>query len=90
MQDYKKSDSLFQDSSKIPSNEDFLPYKLLQKIIVSTDIPKKIVEEENSELWYETITGYGNITFANNIKYIGSIKNGMLQSLPKKKEKKKR
>ena len=89
MQDYKKSDSLFQDSSKIPSNEDFLPYKLLQKIIVSTDIPKKIVEEENSELWYETITGYGNITFANNIKYIGSIKNGMLQSLPKKKEKKK-
>ena len=30
-----------------------------------TDIPKEMIEEENSELWFDTLTGRGKLYFEN-------------------------
>ena len=67
-------------TEKITSNENYIPYSLLKDIITETNIPKKIIEEINSELWYETLSGNGKINFINKIKYTGPIKNGILES----------
>ena len=69
-----------QKPQKISNEENYITYALLQQIIKETNIPKKIIEEKNSELWYETLTGKGQIYFRNNVIYTGGIKNGMLES----------
>ena len=74
------------ETEKIKTDENFLSYKLLENIIIETDIPKKIIEEINSELWYETLSGKGKIKFSNNIIYEGTIKHGMLESEMNKEE----
>ncbi len=75
-------------TEKISSKENYIPYSLLKDIIKETNIPKKIIEEINSELWYETLTGNGKISFLNRIKYNGPIKNGILESQINKKNEK--
>ena len=74
------------ETEKIKTDENFLSYKLLENIIIETDIPKKIIEEIGSELWYETLSGKGKIKFSNNIIYEGTIKHGMLESEMNKEE----
>ena len=69
---------------KINEDENYLSYNILKEIIKESNIPKKIIEEINSELFYETLTGKGEVTFINNTKYIGSMKNGLLESGPSK------
>ena len=69
-----------QKTEKIKDNQKYLPYKLLEQIIKETDVSKKIIEETNSELWYETLTGLGKILFNNNVTYYGSVNNGVLDS----------
>ena len=75
----KQNDQINQ-TEKIKTDENFLSYKLLQNIILECDIPKKIIEEIGSELWYETLSGKGKIKFSNDIIYEGTIKHGMLES----------
>ena len=65
---------------KIKENENYISSKILNLILLKSNIPKTVIEEINSELYYETITGKGLITFTNNVKYEGYIKNGILQS----------
>lgn len=72
-----------QKTEKIKDNQKYLPYRLLEQIIKETDVSKKIIEETNSELWYETLTGLGKILFNNNVTYYGSVNNGVLDSGPK-------
>ena len=67
-------------TEKISSNDNYIPYSLLKDLIQETNIPKKIIEEINSELWYETLSGNGKISFLNRLKYNGPIKNGILES----------
>ena len=52
---------------KITKNEQFLSIKLLEQLIKETDIPKEMTEEENSELWFDTLTGRGKLYFENKI-----------------------
>ena len=65
---------------KIKENENYISYNILNLILSKSNIPKVVIEEINSELYYETLTGKGLITFINNLKYEGYIKNGILQS----------
>ena len=71
-------------AEKINQDDNYLSYNILKEIIKETNIPKKIIEEKNSELFYETLTGKGSLTFINNTKYSGYMKNGLLESGPNK------
>ena len=65
---------------KLSKNEKFIHSKLLDTLITESDIPKAVVEELYSELWYETLHGEGKISFKNNIQYTGHLKYGLLES----------
>lgn len=65
---------------KITFQDYYITVPLLNHLIKETDITKRIIEEKNSELWYETLTGRGYIVFNNNIYYEGPMKNGILES----------
>ena len=71
-------------AEKINIDDNYLNYNLLKEILKETNIPKKVIEEKNSELFYETLTGNGEILFINNMKYSGPVKNGILESGPEK------
>ena len=73
MQEYKPN-------FRLKPNELFISSLLLNNIIKSSDIKKAILEETTSELWYETLHGYGNVTFKNNIQYQGNLKYGILSN----------
>lgn len=68
-------------SFKLEKGDKFISLKLLNNIIKETDIQKAVVEEENSELWFETLNGFGTVFFTNNITYKGYIKYGLLESI---------
>lgn len=65
---------------KLKQGDTFISLPLLNNIISSTTINNAVVEENFSELWYETFHGYGKITFKNNITYEGSLKYGILNN----------
>ena len=65
---------------KLSKKEKFIHSKLLDTLITDSDIPKAVVEELYSELWYETLHGEGKISFKNNIQYSGHLKYGLLES----------
>ena len=65
---------------KLLPTDSFISVPLLNNIIASTTVQKAVVEESISELWYETLHGYGKITFKNNITYEGSLKYGILNN----------
>lgn len=67
-------------TEKIGEKSKFIPIKLMEQIIKETDVSKKIIEETNSELWYETLSGLGKLVFINNVTYYGNVKNGILES----------
>ena len=68
------------ENFKLKPTDSFISIPLLNNIISSTTVKKAVVEENTSELWYETLHGYGKITFKNNITYEGSLKYGILHS----------
>ena len=65
---------------KLTPKEKFISSKLLENLITETDINKAIVEEMNSELWFETLHGYGKVKFKNLVEYTGSLHYGILES----------
>ena len=73
MQEYKPN-------FRLKPNELFISSLLLNNIIKSSNIKKAILEETTSELWYETLHGYGTITFKNNIQYQGNLRYGILSN----------
>ena len=80
--DKELSDYENKRAEKINQDDNYLSYNVLKEILKECKIPKKIIEEKNSELFYETLTGKGNLTFINNMKYHGHMKNGLLESGP--------
>lgn len=66
-----------QQSEKIDLNDLFIPISVLQNLIKETDISKKIIEEEHSELFFETLSGTGKIQLENNISYSGNMRFGI-------------
>lgn len=80
--------------TKLKEGDKYLSYHILKAILQETDVPKKVIEEKNSELFYETLSGKGKIIFSNSMKYYGPVKNGLLETKEdkdkdKEKEKKK-
>ena len=65
---------------KLKPSENFISTALLKNLIKTTDIPKAIIEETTSELWYETLNGVGKIEFKNNITYEGNLRYGILDT----------
>ena len=70
---------------KVSNREICIPHKLLDSIIKETDIPQIIIEEEESELFYNSLNGQGKITFKNNTIYEGGIRYGILDVNDEKK-----
>ena len=68
------------ENFKLKPTDSFISVPLLNNIISSTTVKKAVVEENISELWYETLHGYGKVTFKNNITYEGSLKYGILNN----------
>ncbi len=65
---------------KVSNKEICIPHKLLETIIKETDIQQVIIEEEESELFYTSLSGHGKIFFKNNTTYEGNVKYGILDS----------
>ena len=65
---------------KLNPGEKFLPIVLLNQLVKTTDLPKETIEETNSELWYETLHGTGELLFQNNLLYNGPVKFGIFES----------
>ena len=66
--------------TKLKEGDKYLSYHILKAILQETDVPKKVIEEKNSELFYETLSGKGKIIFSNAMKYYGPVKNGLLET----------
>lgn len=67
-------------SYKISDKENFYSYKIVENIVKETDVKVEVVEEQHSELWFETLNGQGKIFFGNNNVYQGNVKFGILDS----------
>ena len=65
---------------KLHPSDSFISSALLNNLIKTTNIPKAIVEETTSELWYETLHGYGTVEFKNNLTYEGNLRYGILDN----------
>ena len=65
---------------KLLPTDNFISGQLLNNLIRTTNIPKAIIEETTSELWYETLHGYGTIEFKNNLTYEGNLRYGILDN----------
>jgi hypothetical protein len=71
---------MLKKSVKMNYKESFVPYNLLEHIIKETDVEKLTIEEEQSELYFETLAGVGKIFFKNNSVYEGNVRYGVLES----------
>ena len=80
--DKENSELETKKAEKINQDDNYISYNVLKEILIECKIPKKIIEEKNSELFYETLTGRGFLSFINKMKYNGSMKNGILESGP--------
>ena len=65
---------------KLKPSETFISTAMLKNLIKTTNIPKAIIEETTSELWYETLNGEGKIEFKNNVTYEGNLHYGILDT----------
>ena len=73
---------------KLKEDMEFIPYNLLiSTVLKESNIKKEIVEEEYSELFYETLNGIGTAIFSK-LKYKGNLRFGVLDSRIEKSEKK--
>jgi len=68
---------------KITNKESYIPLKLMENIIKTTDIKTVVIEEEQSELCFDTLNGHGKIVFNSNGVYEGGVKFGILDSMGK-------
>jgi hypothetical protein len=65
---------------KVTNKDSYLSWKLIEQIVKETDVKKEFIEEEYSELWFETLNGIGKVIFANKTEYEGNVRFGILES----------
>ena len=65
---------------QLKPSDSYITFSLLKNILSSSTAKKAVLEENSSELWYETLNGPGKIVFKNSITYEGNIKYGLLNS----------
>src|SRR5688572_6438655 len=65
----------------LKNGEPFISLPLIENIIKESELIQKVpIEEEQSELYYETLLGTGKIIFKNGSVYQGNVKYGILES----------
>lgn len=67
-------------SLKFNSNEEFIPYSILERNIIEHDVPYVNIDEKDTDIFYLTIHGYGIINFNNGMIYNGNVKYGILDA----------
>jgi len=67
-------------NEKINNKDHFIPSLITDYIIKETDIKSTVgIEEEQSELYYNTVSGRGKIYFHNGTQYEGTVRFGILE-----------
>ena len=66
-------------NEKINNKDHFIPSLITDFIIKETDIRTSGIEEEQSELYYNTVSGRGKIYFQNGTQYEGTVRYGILE-----------
>ena len=65
---------------KVTNKDIYVPQKLLEHIIKETDVMPITIEEEQSEIFFGSLSGLGKIIFKNKTVYEGNVKYGILDS----------
>jgi len=65
---------------KVTNKDIYVPQKLLEHIIKETDVMPITIEEEQSEIFFGSLSGLGKIIFKNKTVYEGNVKYGILES----------
>ena len=65
---------------KVTSKDVYIPQKLLDNIVKETDVMPITIEEEQSEIFFSSLSGLGTLIFKNNTRYEGNVKYGMLET----------
>lgn len=67
---------------KLSSKDTFIPITLLENIVEDSDFTPITIEESDSELFFKTYHGIGQIKFKNGSEYEGNVRYGIMQSTP--------
>lgn len=69
---------------KVTNKDIYIPQKLLEHIIKETDVMPITIEEEQSEIFFGSLSGLGKVIFKNNTIYEGNVKYGILDTVDEK------
>ena len=78
MENSSKSDNDGTKTKRLKENEKYIPYRLIEDFIADTDLKKETVEERNTNLFYETLSGKGKLFLKSGLLYYGPVKYGIL------------
>ena len=67
-------------TKRLKQNEKFIPYSLIKDSILETNLAKETIEENSTNLFYETLSGKGKLFLKNGFLYYGPVKYGILTS----------
>ena len=67
-------------SKYVPFNTKYISSDVIKTIIKTSTFPNQAIEEENSELWAYTYTGYGKFITKDGTTITGRIQNGILST----------
>ena len=63
---------------RLKANEKYIPFRLIEDSIFQTDLKKETVEENCTNLFYETLSGKGKLFLKSGFLYYGPVKYGIL------------
>ena len=66
--------------NKIHYENSFLPSSLVSPIVNSSSFKETTIEEDNTELYYKVLSGFGKLFLTNGASYEGTIENGLMNS----------
>ena len=67
-------------TKRLKENEKFIPYSLIKDSISETNLTKETIEENSTNLFYETLSGKGKLFLKSGFLYYGPVKYGILTS----------
>ena len=77
----KMNDSLNNNKTstkRLKENEKYIPYSLIKDCISETNLRTETIEENSTNLFYETISGQGKLFLKSGFLYYGPVKYGIL------------
>ena len=67
-------------TKRLKENEKFIPYSLIKDSISETNLTKETIEENSTNLFYETLSGKGKLFLKSGFLYYGPVRYGILTS----------